>query len=132
MKRWQGLLAATLLLGTCAAHAAAPHVLDDFSQLGAWHASGTDDIDTSLHVIQGKHGAGICLDFDFNGVSGAATLHRDLPIDFPEHFALSFDGPHANSTWRSSASMACHCSLGSYASCRYHHTLSPLASINFT
>lgn len=91
MKRWQGLLAATLLLGTCAAHAATPRVLDDFGQPSAWRASGTDDIDASLHAVQGKNGAGVCLDFDFNGVSGAATLHRDLPIDFPEHFALSFD-----------------------------------------
>jgi hypothetical protein len=91
MKRWQGLLAATLLLGTCAAHAAAARVLDDFGQPGAWRASGTDDIDTSVHAVQGRSGAGVCLDFDFNGVSGAATLHRDLPIDFPEHFALSFD-----------------------------------------
>ena len=91
MKRWQGLLAAMLLLSACAVHAAAPRVLDDFSQPDAWHASGTDDIATSLQVVKGKNGAGICLDFDFNGVSGAATLHRDLPIDFPEHFALSFD-----------------------------------------
>lgn len=91
MKRWQGLLAATLLLATCAAHATTSRVLDDFGQPGAWRASGTDDIETSLHAVQGKDGAGVCLDFDFNGVSGAATLHRDLPIDFPEHFALSFD-----------------------------------------
>jgi hypothetical protein len=91
MKRWRGLLAATLLLGTCLVHAATTRVLDDFGQPGAWRASGTDDIDTSLHAVQGSNGAGVCLDFDFNGVSGAATLHRDLPIDFPEHFALSFD-----------------------------------------
>ena len=91
MKRWQALLAATLLLGTCAVDAASTRVLDDFGQPGAWHAAGTDDIDTSVQGVQGKSGAGICLNFDFNGVSGAATLHRDLPIDFPEHFALSFD-----------------------------------------
>jgi hypothetical protein len=91
MKRWQALLAATLLLGACAVHAAAPRVLDDFSRPGAWRASGTDDIATSLQVTKGRNGAGICLEFDFNGVSGAATLHRDLPVDFHDHFALSFD-----------------------------------------
>ena len=91
MKPWQGLLVAMLLLAAGAAHAAATRVLDDFDQPNAWHASGTDDIDASLHAAQGKTGAGVCLDFNFNGVSGAATLHRELPIDFPEHFALSFD-----------------------------------------
>ena len=91
MKRWQGLLAATLLMATWVAHAEATRKLDDFGQPNAWHASGTDDVDASLHAVQGKGGAGICLDFNFNGVSGAATLHRELPIDFPEHFALSFD-----------------------------------------
>jgi hypothetical protein len=89
MKRWLGLLA-MLLLGTCAAQPAT-RVLDDFGQPSAWRASGTDDITASLHAVRDTHGAGVCLDFNFNGVSGAATLHRDLPIDFPAHFALSFD-----------------------------------------
>lgn len=65
--------------------------LDDFSQPSTWHAEGTDDIRTSLRSIDGTHGKALCLDFDFNGVSGAASLRRELPIAFPDNFALSFD-----------------------------------------
>lgn len=66
-------------------------VLDDFSRPSAWKAEGTDDIDTRLRVADGKSGKAICLDFDFHGVSGAATLKRALPMDWPDNFAVSFD-----------------------------------------
>ncbi|HEX7817622.1 discoidin domain-containing protein [Dyella sp.] len=89
MTRWKKWATAVVLLGTGVARAAAPSLLDDLRQPSAWHASGTDDISTSLQPS--PDGKGLCLDFDYHGVSGAATLHRDLPIDFPEHFALSFD-----------------------------------------
>lgn len=56
-----------------------------------WTASGTDDITTSLHLIDGQHGKAVCLDFNFNGVSGGATLQKRLPIDWPGNFELSFD-----------------------------------------
>lgn len=56
-----------------------------------WTASGTDDITTSLHLIDGQHGKAACLDFNFNGVSGGATLQKRLPIDWPGNFELSFD-----------------------------------------
>ncbi len=66
-------------------------LLDDFSQPSAWKASGTDDISTSLRTISGKAGNALCMDFNFNGVSGGATLHRSLPIRFPANYAISFD-----------------------------------------
>ena len=74
------------------AHAAAQdRVIDDFSRPSAWKAEGTDDIATQLRVADGNTGKAICLDFDFHGVSGAATLKRALPMDWPDNFALSFD-----------------------------------------
>jgi hypothetical protein len=66
-------------------------VLDDFSRPAAWKAEGTDDIGTRLQVTDGKAGKAICLAFDFHGVSGAAMLRRELPMDWPDNFALSFD-----------------------------------------
>ncbi|RDD80887.1 discoidin domain-containing protein [Dyella tabacisoli] len=68
--------------------AAQAQTLDDFSQPTLWHAEGTDDVSTSLRSVDGK---ALCLAFDFQGVSGAATLRRTLPITFPDNFALSFD-----------------------------------------
>lgn len=66
-------------------------VLDDFSRPTAWKAEGTDDIGTRLQPAEGRTGKAACLVFDFHGVSGAATLRRELPMDWPENFALSFD-----------------------------------------
>ena len=88
MKRWRGLVAALLLVSGAAA-ATDAQVLDDFAKPQLWQAKATDDIAVSLHPARGRHG--VCMAFDFNGVSGGATLRRDLPIDFPAHFALSFD-----------------------------------------
>jgi len=74
------------------AHAAdEARVIDDFTRPSVWKAEGTDDIGTQLRVTDGKNGKAICLDFDFNGVSGAAVLKRALPMEWPDNFALSFD-----------------------------------------
>ncbi|WP_426701414.1 discoidin domain-containing protein [Rhodanobacter sp. Col0626] len=64
---------------------------DNFSQPNAWKAMATDDISATLRPTNGPHGKALCLDFNFNGVSGGATLRRSLPITFPENYALSFD-----------------------------------------
>ena len=89
-------LVATLLtlasLAPALVHAGeAPRVLDDFSRPSAWKAEGTDDIGVRLQPAEGKNGKAACLVFDFHGVSGAATLKRELPMDWPGNFALSFD-----------------------------------------
>lgn len=84
-------LLAAALLGMGAHAANAPVTLDDFSRSDVWTAEGTDDIETALGVADGRHGKAICLSFDFHGVSGAAMLRRQLPVDWPDNFALSFD-----------------------------------------
>ena len=77
MKAWLWLVPAILLAVTASARPG-----DD------WQATGTDDITTSSHASD--DGKGVCLDFDYHGVSGAASLHRRLSIDFPAHFGVSF------------------------------------------
>ena len=60
-------------------------VIDDFRDMGAWQASGSDDVKAS--VRRGPSG-GLCLDYDFKGVSGYALLRRALPLDFPADFTM--------------------------------------------
>ncbi|WP_426286118.1 discoidin domain-containing protein [Luteibacter sp. E-22] len=69
----------------------APKVLDNLDTTSGWQAIHTDDVSATLRTIPGKTGQAICLDYDFNGVSGAASIRKTLPIDFPDGFALSFD-----------------------------------------
>ncbi|SDG26904.1 discoidin domain-containing protein [Dyella sp. 333MFSha] len=66
-------------------------VLDTFDTATGWSATHTDDVSASLRTVAGAQGQAICLDYDFNGVSGAASLKKLLPIDFPEGFVLRFD-----------------------------------------
>jgi hypothetical protein len=92
MSRWRvALLLPLLAFGVIAQAVETPQVLDDFSHPAAWQASGTDDISASLRAADGRNGKALCLDFNFNGVSGGAALRRTLPITFPSNYALSFD-----------------------------------------
>ncbi len=70
-----------------AAHAAPPGLLDGFDAVGPWQALHTDDVEANLK----EKGGALCLDFDFHGVSGSASLRRNLPVAFPDNYALSFD-----------------------------------------
>ena len=65
--------------------ASAAKVIDDFRDLGAWQVSGSDDVKAS--VRRGPSG-GLCLDYDFHGVSGYALLRRALPLEFPADFTM--------------------------------------------
>lgn len=81
---------AALIAGAGMSHAA-PRTLDDFSDIRAWRAEGTDDIETHLRAANDPSGKGLCLSFDFHGVSGAAMLKRELPLSWPANFTVSFD-----------------------------------------
>jgi hypothetical protein len=89
---------ASLALAVVACLLAAPsfaadktRTLDTFDATTGWAATHTDDVSASLRATPGRAGQAICLAYDFNGVSGAASIRKTLPIDFPEGFALSFD-----------------------------------------
>jgi hypothetical protein len=66
-------------------------VLDGFDTSAGWVATHTDDVSATLRTVAGRTGKALCLAYDFNGVSGAASIRKTLPADFPEGFALSFD-----------------------------------------
>jgi hypothetical protein len=87
MKHLVRLPLAGCLLALAAPVWAEGRLLDDFATPGAWTAGHTDDVSATLRESQG----GLCLAFDFHGVSGSASLRRTLPIDFPPGFVLGFD-----------------------------------------
>ncbi|MEX1828399.1 discoidin domain-containing protein [Luteibacter sp. CQ10] len=81
-------LFALALIASCAASATdRSRSLDRLDDASAWTAAHTDDV--SAAVSKGPDG-GLCLAFDFHGVSGSASMRRTLPVDFPAGFALSF------------------------------------------
>ncbi len=81
---------ATLILWA-APMAAAAEVLDDFHDASVWQAAASDQVSASLHGAGAKATDGLCLAYDFNGVSGHAAMRRTLPITFPADYAFDFD-----------------------------------------
>lgn len=65
-------------------------ILDNFDNIDAWKTEASDDVDVSLYSYAGEQSKALRMDFDFHGVSGYATAHRDLALDFPENYELSF------------------------------------------
>jgi F5/8 type C domain len=78
------LTAAALSAATHAAHSAT--LLDDFKNAAPWKASASDQVRAALRVDASD--GSLCLDYDFNGVSGYAVMQRELPVDWPAHFDL--------------------------------------------
>ncbi|HEX2641663.1 MAG TPA: discoidin domain-containing protein, partial [Thermoanaerobaculia bacterium] len=91
-----GVLALLLL-------AAAPDptiTLDDFEDLAAWKAVPSDGLDAALSSTDGLHGRALRLDFDFHNHGGYVVIRRDLPLDLPENYEITFqvrgEGPPNN------------------------------------
>ncbi|SDY19355.1 Carbohydrate binding domain (family 11) [Lysobacter sp. yr284] len=89
--------AAGLLLLACAAEAASPaasagaaHMLDDFESAAPWTVVVSDQVAATLRKTEGADGGALCLDYDFNGVSGYAGLQRELPLDYPDNYQFAF------------------------------------------
>jgi hypothetical protein len=64
--------------------------LDDFEQVGAWTVVTSDQVSGKLRVADGHDGKALCLDYDFNDVSGYAAMQRELPLDYPDNYAFEF------------------------------------------
>ena len=65
-------------------------VLDDFESTTPWQVVTSDQVSGTLRSVEGADGNAVCLDYDFNGVSGYAGLTRELPVDYPGNYAFSF------------------------------------------
>jgi len=73
----------------------AHRTLDSFETLTPWTAQHTDDVSATLHSVDGKVGKALQLQFDFtdkngNPINGYATARRELPLQLPDNYELSF------------------------------------------
>ncbi len=84
---WALLVAA----GFAAASAQAqPRLLDGFEDPAPWRVVTSNQVSGSIRQVEGVEGGALCLDYDFNGVSGYVGLQRDLPLEFPENYRFGF------------------------------------------
>ncbi|TDM06063.1 MAG: coagulation factor 5/8 type domain-containing protein [Ideonella sp. MAG2] len=82
----KGLLWCALWAGgamVSAAVLATPIAQDSLRTLEGWRALASDQVQATLRPASPK--GGLCLDYDFRGVSGYAVARREWPIQWPSH-----------------------------------------------
>ncbi|WP_436043246.1 discoidin domain-containing protein [Pseudoxanthomonas sp. LjRoot143] len=82
-----------MLLPGAALHVAAAEpvrVLDAFDDASTWRVVTSNQVSGALRQVDGVDGKAMCLDYDFNGVSGHAGIQRDLAIDYPQNYQFGF------------------------------------------
>src|SRR5690606_1308897 len=62
----------------------------DFEAAAKWRVVASNQVSGSLRSVEGAEGKALCLDYDFNGVSGYVGIQRDLPMDYPENYRFGF------------------------------------------
>ncbi len=67
-----------------------PRLLDGFESAVPWRVVTSNQVSGKLRLVDGAQGRALCLDYDFNGVSGYAGIQRDLPIDYPDNYAFDY------------------------------------------
>ena len=65
-------------------------VLDAFDDASAWRVVTSNQVRGALRPVDGVEGKAMCLDYDFNGVSGHAGIQRDLPLEYPANYQFGF------------------------------------------
>ncbi|KLJ03022.1 coagulation factor 5/8 type domain-containing protein [Luteimonas sp. FCS-9] len=65
-------------------------MLDDFEDPSAWTVVTSNQVTGTLRPVDGADGAALCLDYDYNGVSGHVGIQRDLPLDYPDNYRIGF------------------------------------------
>ena len=68
-----------------------PRLLDGFEDAAPWRVVTSNQVRGSLRMVDGARGRALCLDYDFNGVSGYAGIQRDLQVDYPDNYAFAFE-----------------------------------------
>ncbi|MGJ7903265.1 discoidin domain-containing protein [Lysobacter sp. 1R34A] len=68
----------------------APRLLDGFESAAPWTVVTSNQVSANLRSVAGAKGQGLCLDYDFNGVSGYAGLQRELPLDYADDYRFGF------------------------------------------
>ncbi|MFC5578202.1 discoidin domain-containing protein [Lysobacter niabensis] len=65
-------------------------VLDTFEDASRWKVITSNQVSGALRAADGHQGRALCLDYDFNGVSGYVGLQRELPLDYPADYEFGF------------------------------------------
>lgn len=65
-------------------------VVDAFEDVAEWGAFLADGVELLLHQDDGVKGKGLRADFHFVKGGGYAVLHRELDLDLPANYALTF------------------------------------------
>lgn len=85
------LMAGVALLPLAGLASAEPvRVLDAFDDASTWRVVTSNQVSGALRPVDGVDGKAMCLDYDFNGVSGHAGIQRDLVIDYPQNYRFDF------------------------------------------
>ncbi len=77
-------------------HASSTHAqqgtrpIDAFENPSDWKVVVSNQVAGKLRQVQGVDGKALCLDYDFNGVSGYAGIQRDIAIDYPQNYQFTF------------------------------------------
>ncbi len=80
----------TLLVATVGVQAQT-QVLDNFAEAGVWRADASDQVKAALRMESKGGEQALCLDYDFNGVSGYAVARRKLPLVFPQDYRFELN-----------------------------------------
>ena len=83
------VMLAALTVQAKPAQAASTRSIDDFEAIANWSTFASDQVKVSIRQAAGTSGKSLCMDYDFNGVSGYAVARRPLPIDYPANFEYS-------------------------------------------
>ncbi len=94
LERCRAHRVAVLVLAAClaaVAPAAAQEVLstrllDGFEDARAWSVVASDQVSGDIRMAEGAEGRALCLDYDFNGVSGHVGIQRVLPLEYSGNY----------------------------------------------
>ncbi|TXH67450.1 MAG: coagulation factor 5/8 type domain-containing protein [Lysobacteraceae bacterium] len=65
-------------------------VLDDFDDVSPWRVIASTQVSGTIRALHEGDVRALCLDYDFNGVSGYVGVQRDLERRYPENYRFDF------------------------------------------
>lgn len=86
-----GICFCLFYLAGAPSHAQPAHLLDGFENPADWKVVVSNQVAGKLRSVMGVDGKALCLDYDFNGVSGYVGIQRDLPMEYPDNYRFKFD-----------------------------------------
>ncbi len=65
-------------------------VLDDFESVEAWRVIASEGVQAKLSLVDGLHGRGLRLDYDFRGTAGFCVIRRELALSIPANYRFAY------------------------------------------